>query len=96
MLVLTPMNNRVQIEKIAAEEQKSGIIIHVTQQEEIKAKVVAVGADGDVKDFVKVGDTIVYRPNSLEIFLVNGETLYFVPRHNIVGVLPAVEAAPIQ
>jgi co-chaperonin GroES (HSP10) len=89
------MNNRVQIEKIAAEEVKQGIIIHVTQQEEAKAKVVSVGEDGDVKTFVKVGDTIVYRPNSVEEFLVNGETLYFVPRHNIVGVLTAAEVAPV-
>ena len=41
MVLMTPMNNRVQIEKIAAEEVKQGIIIHVTQQEEAKLSQLA-------------------------------------------------------
>ena len=61
---IQPLDDRVLIEKAQEEgEHKVGSIIipdTATKEKPTTGKVVAVGTDEDLKENIKVGDTIIY------------------------------------
>ena len=85
-----PIDDRVLVEIIEEEEQKTeaGIIIPDTAKEKPRqGKVVAVGTDEDLKELVKEGDIILFTKYGGEEIKINGKEYKVVQRADILGIL---------
>jgi co-chaperonin GroES (HSP10) len=94
---LVPLNNRVEI-RVFQPLMITENGLHVPEVAKIdnKGEVLAVSPDGDIKDFVKVGDIIFFRYNSVEEWVMDGVSRYFVAKINITAILPKETDVPVQ
>ncbi len=84
-----PIDDRVLVELLEEEEQKTaaGIIIPDTAKEKPRqGKVVAVGTDEDLKELVKEGDIILFTKYGGEDIKIDGKEYKVVQRSDILGI----------
>ncbi len=84
-----PMDDRVLVELLEEETKTaSGIIIPDTAKEKpTMGKVVAVGTDEDLKEFVKEGDKILFGKYGGEDITLDGKEYKIVQRSDILAIL---------
>lgn len=84
-----PLDDRVLVE-VAAEEVKtaSGLYIPDTAKEKPRmGKVVAVGTDEDLQEYIKVGDNILFAKYGGEDISIGDEEYKIVQRGDILAVI---------
>ena len=84
-----PLDDRVLVKLLdEPEEQSAGRIIipETARQPQKRAEVVAVGTDEELKELIKVGDTILIDQYSDTPINIEGEEFYIVERSGILGV----------
>ena len=87
---LVPLQDRVVLQQIAAEETTaSGIVLPGSAQEKPQmAKVIAVGPGTDeVKMFVKVKDQVIYSQYAGNKVKIDGEEYIIVSQKDILAVV---------
>ena len=86
---IKPLDDRVLVEQVVEEESKVGsIIIPDTAKEKPRmAKVVAVGTDEDLKEHVKVGNTIIYSKYSGDEIKIDDKEYLIVQRGDILAIV---------
>ncbi|MCP5404921.1 MAG: co-chaperone GroES [Pseudomonadaceae bacterium] len=93
---IRPLNDRVVVKRIEAEEKtKSGIIIPDSAKEKPQqAKVMAVGPgkwneDGDerIKMDVKVGDTVMFKKWGADEVKIDGEEYLILSESDLIAVM---------
>ena len=87
---LTPLNDRVVLKQLVAEETtKSGIVLPGQNKEKPQqAEVVAVGpGTEEVKMQVKVGDKVIYSKYSGTEVKLDDETFLILHQDEILGIL---------
>ena len=86
---IKPLDDRVLVEQIEEEDAKVGsIIVPDTAKEKPRtARVVAVGTDEDLKELVKVGDTIIYSKYSGDEIKVDDKEYLIVQRGDILAIV---------
>ncbi len=84
-----PMDDRVLVELLEEETKTaSGIIIPDTAKEKpTMGKVVAVGTDEDLKEFIKEGDKILFGKYGGEDITLDGKEYKIVQRSDILAIL---------
>jgi len=84
-----PMDDRVLVELLEEETKTaSGIIIPDTAKEKpTMGKVVAVGTDEDLKEFIKEGDKILFGKYGGEDITLDGKDYKIVQRSDILAIL---------
>jgi chaperonin GroES len=89
-MTVRPLDDRVLVHPDANNEERTagGIIIPDTAKEKPRTgKVVAVGTDEDLKEKVKVGDTILFAKYGGEEIQLDGKEHRIVQRSDILGIL---------
>ena len=84
-----PLDDKVLVKLLdEPEEQSAGRIIipETARQPQKRAEVVAVGTDEELKELIKVGDTILIDQYSETPITIEGEEFYIVERGGILGV----------
>ncbi len=86
---IKPLDDRVLVEQVKETEDKVGsIIVPDTAKEKPRmAKVVAVGTDEDLKELIKVGDTILYSKYSGDEIKVDDKEYLIVQRSDILATI---------
>lgn len=85
---IKPLDDRVLVEQVAEEEKVGTIIIPDTAKEKPRmAKVIAVGTDEDLKELVKVGDTVIYSKYSGDEIKVGDHEYLLVQRSDILAIV---------
>ncbi len=86
---IKPMDDRVLVELVEEESKTaSGIIIPDTAKEKPNmGKVVAVGTDEDLQEYVKVGDKILFGKYGGEEITYDGVDYKIVQRGDILAIL---------
>ena len=86
---IKPLDDRVLVQVIEEEEQKSGhIIIPDTAKEKPRmGKVAAVGTDEDLQELLKVDDTILYGKYSGDEITMDGNDYLILQRSDILAVV---------
>ena len=86
---IKPLDDRVLVEQIIEDEAKVGsIIIPDTAKEKPRmAKVVAVGTDEELKEHVKVGNTIIYSKYSGDEIKMDDKEYLIVQRGDILAIV---------
>jgi chaperonin GroES len=90
MMNFKPIDDRVLVELMDAEEQKTagGIIIPDTAKEKPRqGKVVAVGTDEDLQDIVKEGNIILFTKYGGEDIKIGMKEYKVVQRADILGIV---------
>ncbi|MGD9488394.1 MAG: co-chaperone GroES [Calditrichaceae bacterium] len=86
---IKPLDDRILIEQVEEEVQKVGsIIIPDSAKEKPRmGKVVAVGTDEDLKELVKVGDTVLYSKYSGDEIKVENREYLIVQRSDVLAIV---------
>ena len=86
---IKPLDDRVLVEQIEEEQDKVGsIIVPDTAKEKPRmAKVVAVGTDEELKELVKVGNTILYSKYSGDEIKLDNKEYLIVQRGDILAIV---------
>ena len=86
---IQPLHDRVIVKRVEEEETtKGGIIIPDTAKEKPRmAKVVAVGTDEELKELVKVGNTILYSKYSGDEIKFEDKEYLIVQRGDILAIV---------
>ncbi len=86
---IKPLDDRILIEQVEEEVQKVGsIIIPDSAKEKPRmGKVVAVGTDEDLKELVKVGDTVLYSKYSGDEIKVDNREYLIVQRSDVLAIV---------
>ncbi|MGD9897663.1 MAG: co-chaperone GroES [Calditrichaceae bacterium] len=86
---IKPLDDRILIEQVDEEVQKVGsIIIPDSAKEKPRmGKVVAVGTDEDLKELVKVGDTVLYSKYSGDEIKVDNREYLIVQRSDVLAIV---------
>lgn len=86
---IKPLDDRVLVEQVEEEEAKVGtIIVPDTAKEKPRmAKVVAVGTDEELKELVKVGNTILYSKYSGDEIKFEDKEYLIVQRGDILAIV---------
>ncbi|MEJ2277611.1 MAG: co-chaperone GroES [Candidatus Lokiarchaeota archaeon] len=86
---IKPLDDRVLVEQVEETEEKVGsIIVPDTAKEKPRmAKVVAVGTDEDLKEHIKVGDTILYSKYSGDEIKMDDKEYMIIQRSDILATI---------
>jgi chaperonin GroES len=86
---IKPLDDRVLVEQVKETEEKVGsIIVPDTAKEKPRmAKVVAVGTDEDLKELIKVGDTILYSKYSGDEIKMDDKEYLIIQRSDILATI---------
>ncbi len=85
---IKPLDERVLVEQFEEEEKVGSIIIPESAKEKPRmAKVIAVGTDEDLKELIKVGDTIIFSKYSGDELKVKDKEYLIVQRGDILAVV---------
>ena len=86
---IKPLDDRVLVEQTKETEEKVGsIIVPDTAKEKPRmAKVVAVGTDEDLKELIKVGDTILYSKYSGDEIKMDDKEYLIIQRSDILATI---------
>ena len=85
---IKPLDERVLVEQFEEEEKVGSIIIPESAKEKPRmAKVIAVGTDEDLKELIKVGDTIIFSKYSGDELKVKEKGYLIVQRGDILAVV---------
>lgn len=86
---IKPLDDRVLVEQVKETEDKVGsIIVPDTAKEKPRmAKVVAVGTDEDLKELIKVGDTILYSKYSGDEIKMDDKEYLIIQRSDILATI---------
>ena len=85
---IKPLDERVLVEQFEEEEKVGSIIIPESAKEKPRmAKVIAVGTDEDLKELIKVGDTIIFSKYSGDELKVKEKEYLIVQRGDILAVV---------
>ncbi len=86
---IKPLDDRILIEQVDEEVQKVGsIIIPDSAKEKPRmGKVVAVGTDEELKELVKVGDTVLYSKYSGDEIKVDNREYLIVQRSDVLAIV---------
>ncbi len=84
-----PMDDRVLVELLEEETKTaSGIIIPDTAKEKpTMGKVIAVGTDEDLKEYIKEGDKILFGKYGGEDITLDGKDYKIIQRSDILAIL---------
>ena len=81
-----PLDDRVLVEPIEKEEKSGSIIIPDTAKEKPSmGKVIAVGTDDEIKELVKVGDTVLFGKYAGEEIKIAGVKHLLISRADILA-----------
>jgi len=81
-----PLDDRVLVEPIEKEEKSGSIIIPDTAKEKPSmGKVIAVGTDDEIKELVKVGDTVLFGKYAGEEIKIAGVKQLLISRADILA-----------
>jgi chaperonin GroES len=89
-MTVRPLDDRVLVQLDANGEERtaSGLIIPDTAKEKPRTgRVVAIGTDEDLREKVKVGDTILFAKYGGEEIEIDGKEHRIVQRSDILGIL---------
>lgn len=82
---MKPLLDRIVVEILKPEEKKGSIILTGQEQTANKGKVLFIGVK---TQFIKVGDTVQYKPNSgTKISYEDKDCLFLSEEHEVVSVL---------
>ncbi|MDD5710436.1 MAG: co-chaperone GroES [Candidatus Marinimicrobia bacterium] len=86
---IQPLDERVLVKPLPEEEKTaSGLIIPDTAKEKkYQGTVVAVGTDKELKDIVKVGDTVLYGRYAGDEIKLDGEEHILLNRKDILAIV---------
>ncbi len=86
---IRPLDDRVLIETLEAEEKTSaGIIIPDTAKEKpIMGRVIEVGTDEDLREHIKTGDRVLFAKYGGEEITIEGKEYKIIPRADILAVV---------
>lgn len=86
---IQPLDERVLVKPLPEEEKTaSGLIIPDTAKEKkYQGNVVAVGTDKELKDIVKVGDTVLYGRYAGDEIKLDGEEYILLNRKDILAIV---------
>lgn len=86
---IQPLDERVLVKPLPEEEKTaSGLIIPDTAKEKkYQGNVVAVGTDKELKDIVKVGDTVLYGRYAGDEIKLDGEDHILLNRKDILAIV---------
>lgn len=86
---IQPLDERVLIKPLPEEEKTaSGLIIPDTAKEKkYQGNVIAVGTDKELKDVVKVGDTVLYGRYAGDEIKLDGEEYVLLNRKDILAIV---------
>ncbi len=84
-----PMDDRVLVELLEEETKTaSGIIIPDTAKEKpTMGKVIAVGTDEDLKEYIKEGDKVLFGKYGGEDITLDGKEYKIIQRSDILAIL---------
>lgn len=81
-----PLDDRVLVQLVEAEEKVGSIIIPDTAKEKPNlGKVVAVGTDEEIKELIKVGDKVLFGKYAGEEIKIEGEKHLLISRTDILA-----------
>jgi len=81
-----PLDDRVLVEPIEKEEKSGSIIIPDTAKEKPSmGKVIAVGTDDEIKELIKVGDTVLFGKYAGEEIKIAGVKQLLISRADILA-----------
>ncbi|MCK5057523.1 MAG: co-chaperone GroES [Candidatus Aminicenantes bacterium] len=81
-----PLDDRILVEPIEKEEKSGSIIIPDTAKEKPSmGKVIAVGTDDEIKELIKVGDTVLFGKYAGEEIKVAGVKHLIISRADILA-----------
>ncbi|MDD3966932.1 MAG: co-chaperone GroES [Candidatus Marinimicrobia bacterium] len=86
---IQPLDERVLIKPLPEEEKTaSGLIIPDTAKEKkYQGNVIAVGTDKELRDVVKVGDTVLYGRYAGDEIKLDGEEYVLLNRKDILAIV---------
>ena len=86
---IKPLDDRVLVEQVKETEEKVGSIIvpDSAKEKPRMAKVVAVGTDEDLKELIKVGDTILYSKYSGDEIKMDDKEYLIIQRSDILATI---------
>jgi len=83
---IQPLDERVLVEPMDAEERVGSIIIPDTAKEKpVMGKVVAVGTNDEVQKLLKVGDKVIYGKYAGEEIKIEGKKHLIIQRSDILA-----------
>ncbi|MBN2424135.1 MAG: co-chaperone GroES [Calditrichaceae bacterium] len=83
---INPLDDRVLVEQVEEESKVGSIIIPDTAKEKPRmAKVIAVGTDEELKELIKVGDTVLFSKYSGDEIKVDGHEYLIIQRSDILA-----------
>jgi chaperonin GroES len=81
-----PLDDRVLVKPIEKEEKSGSIIIPDTAKEKPNmGKVIAVGTDDEIKELIKVGDTVLFGKYAGEEIKIAGIKHLLISRADILA-----------
>ncbi|MBN1408634.1 MAG: co-chaperone GroES [Calditrichaceae bacterium] len=86
---IKPLDDRVLVEQVKETEDKIGSIIvpDSAKEKPRMAKVVAVGTDEELKELIKVGDTILYSKYSGDEIKMDDKEYLIIQRSDILATI---------
>jgi chaperonin GroES len=86
---IQPLDERILVKPLPEEEKTaSGLIIPDTAKEKkYQGNVIAVGTDKELKDIVKVGDTVLYGRYAGDEITLDGEEYILLNRKDILAIV---------
>lgn len=83
---INPLDDRILVEHVEEESKVGSIIIPDTAKEKPRmAKVIAVGTDEELKELIKVGDTVLFSKYSGDEIKVDGHEYLIIQRSDILA-----------
>ena len=83
---IQPLDERVLVEPLEAEEKVGSIIIPDTAKEKpIMGKVIAVGTDEEIQKLLKVGDRVIFGKYAGEEIKIEGKKHLIIQRSDILA-----------
>lgn len=86
---IQPLDERILVKPLPEEEKTaSGLIIPDTAKEKkYQGNVIAVGTDKELRDVVKVGDTVLYGRYAGDEIKLDGEEYVLLNRKDILAIV---------
>lgn len=85
---IKPLDDRVLVEQMEEEEKVGSIIIPESAKEKPRmAKVIAVGTDEDLQEYIKEGDTVIYSKYSGDELKMDDKEYIIIQRGDILATI---------